>query len=182
MVDNTDRRKQKYRRKSLSQRHCVTWTDLGSNPILRGERPTTNRLNHETAHGIRCTSSNDVWVQLTSHEEDYLTNTKLLRLCRQTVAVCCETRTIVLQTCTRNAEICMFQMVLRMSATGLRYQVNVSFFFSVAKAASSDWLSGVPTCWEIQRSLISLFLAQSFLIGVRHFRLRSCGMLLSVHL
>jgi hypothetical protein len=26
-----------------------TWTDPGSNPGLRGERPTTNRLSHGTA-------------------------------------------------------------------------------------------------------------------------------------
>jgi hypothetical protein len=30
-----------------------TWTDPGSNPGLRGERPTTNRLSHGTASG-RC--------------------------------------------------------------------------------------------------------------------------------
>jgi hypothetical protein len=27
-----------------------TWTDLGSNPIVRGERPATNRVNHGTAY------------------------------------------------------------------------------------------------------------------------------------
>jgi hypothetical protein len=27
----------------------LTWTDLGSNPGLDGERPTTNRLSHGTA-------------------------------------------------------------------------------------------------------------------------------------
>jgi hypothetical protein len=27
-----------------------TWTDLGSNSALRGERPATNRLSHGTAH------------------------------------------------------------------------------------------------------------------------------------
>jgi hypothetical protein len=27
-----------------------TWTDPGSNPGLRGERPATNRLNHGTAY------------------------------------------------------------------------------------------------------------------------------------
>jgi hypothetical protein len=26
-----------------------TWTNLGSNPNLRGERPATNRLTHDTA-------------------------------------------------------------------------------------------------------------------------------------
>jgi hypothetical protein len=26
-----------------------TWTDPGSNPDLRGERPATNRLSHDTA-------------------------------------------------------------------------------------------------------------------------------------
>jgi hypothetical protein len=29
-----------------------TWTDLGSNPGLRGERPATNRLSHGTAFVI----------------------------------------------------------------------------------------------------------------------------------
>jgi hypothetical protein len=28
----------------------LTWTDLGSNPGLRGERPATNRLSHGTAY------------------------------------------------------------------------------------------------------------------------------------
>ena len=28
-----------------------TWTDPGSNPGLRGERPATNRLSHGTASG-----------------------------------------------------------------------------------------------------------------------------------
>jgi hypothetical protein len=27
-----------------------TWTDLGSNPGLRGERPATSRLSHDTAN------------------------------------------------------------------------------------------------------------------------------------
>jgi hypothetical protein len=27
-----------------------TWTDPGSNPGLRGERPATNRLSHDTAY------------------------------------------------------------------------------------------------------------------------------------
>jgi hypothetical protein len=26
-----------------------TWTDPGSNPVLRGERPATDRLSHDTA-------------------------------------------------------------------------------------------------------------------------------------
>jgi hypothetical protein len=29
-----------------------TWTDSGSNPGLRGERPATDRLSHGTAHLI----------------------------------------------------------------------------------------------------------------------------------
>jgi hypothetical protein len=28
-----------------------TWTDLGSNPGLRGEKPATNRLSNDTAFG-----------------------------------------------------------------------------------------------------------------------------------
>jgi hypothetical protein len=39
--NNSDRGKQKYREKHLSQCRYITRTDLGSNPILRGERPTT---------------------------------------------------------------------------------------------------------------------------------------------
>ena len=30
-----------------------TWTDPGLNPGLRGGRPATNRLNHDTAHNIK---------------------------------------------------------------------------------------------------------------------------------
>jgi hypothetical protein len=45
--------KPKYSGENLSQCHFVhqnpTWTDLGSNPGLRGERPSTNRLSHGTA-------------------------------------------------------------------------------------------------------------------------------------
>jgi hypothetical protein len=38
--------------RNLSQHHFVhhvTWADLVSNPIVRGKRPTTNRLSHGTA-------------------------------------------------------------------------------------------------------------------------------------
>jgi hypothetical protein len=31
----------------------VTWTDPGSNPGLRGERPATNRLSHGTALSLK---------------------------------------------------------------------------------------------------------------------------------
>jgi hypothetical protein len=45
---------QSTRGKNLSQcnfvHHNPTWTDRGSNPGLRGRRPTTNRLSHSTAH------------------------------------------------------------------------------------------------------------------------------------
>jgi hypothetical protein len=42
---------QKHSERNLSQYHFVhhvTWADQGSNPILRGKRPTTNRLRHGT--------------------------------------------------------------------------------------------------------------------------------------
>ena len=65
----------------------------------------------------------------------------------------------------------VLQLALHWTATGLpedMYWLN---------AASSDWLSGVPTA-ETHRSLsrLFLFLALNFLIGVRHFRRRSSGM------
>jgi hypothetical protein len=32
---------------------CLTWTDPGTNPDLRGDRQATNRLSHSTAwHGV----------------------------------------------------------------------------------------------------------------------------------
>jgi hypothetical protein len=37
---------------------CPTWTDLGANPGLRGDRLATNRLNHGTAPRIKLVSDN----------------------------------------------------------------------------------------------------------------------------
>jgi hypothetical protein len=41
-----------------------TWTDKGSNPGLRGERPAPNRLNHGTAISLSRYSSVSLYVQL----------------------------------------------------------------------------------------------------------------------
>jgi hypothetical protein len=46
-----------------------TWTELGSNPGLRGERPATNRLSHGTAFlPSRLSSSPDMLKTLTRTE------------------------------------------------------------------------------------------------------------------
>jgi hypothetical protein len=37
---------------------CPTWTDLGANPCLSGDRLATNRLNHGTAPRIKLVSDN----------------------------------------------------------------------------------------------------------------------------
>jgi hypothetical protein len=50
--NETDRVKPKYWGENLSQCHFVhhnIWTDPGSNPGLRCEKPATNRLSHGTA-------------------------------------------------------------------------------------------------------------------------------------
>jgi hypothetical protein len=51
-----DRRKPTARRKTCSSATLSTtnptWTDPGSNPILRSERPATNRLSHGTAFSV----------------------------------------------------------------------------------------------------------------------------------
>jgi hypothetical protein len=48
--NGTDREKRKKSEIDLSQYQFVhqnsTWTDLGANPGLHGERPATNRLRH----------------------------------------------------------------------------------------------------------------------------------------
>jgi hypothetical protein len=48
--NETGRGKQKYWGKTCPSATLsttnLTWTDLGSNPGLRGERPATNRLSH----------------------------------------------------------------------------------------------------------------------------------------
>jgi hypothetical protein len=57
--NDTDREKQKYPDRNLSNYHHstinLTWSDLGSKPGLRGERPATNLLSHGTAWGLRLT-------------------------------------------------------------------------------------------------------------------------------
>jgi hypothetical protein len=51
-----------------------TWTDPGSNPGLRGGRPTTNRLNHGSAKfmSLRVTHKSHARVTLTSWKFDFL--------------------------------------------------------------------------------------------------------------
>jgi hypothetical protein len=52
--NETDRGKRKYSGKTCPSATLSTtnptWTDSGSNPVLCGERPVTNRLSHSTAH------------------------------------------------------------------------------------------------------------------------------------
>jgi len=52
----TDRVIQRTRRKTCPSATLftanLTWTDPGANPVLRGERPVTNGLSHDTASGL----------------------------------------------------------------------------------------------------------------------------------
>jgi hypothetical protein len=65
--NETDRGKPKFSGRNLPQCHFVyhkpIWTDPGSNPGLRGERPATNRLSHGTAmsHLLMGKTHTDVW-------------------------------------------------------------------------------------------------------------------------
>jgi hypothetical protein len=47
--ENRSARCKTFRNATLSATN-PTWTDMGSNPGLRGERPSTNRLSHGTAY------------------------------------------------------------------------------------------------------------------------------------
>jgi hypothetical protein len=59
-----------------------TWTDPGSNPGLRGERPATNRLSHDTAFWSFTRShpvENSLWKRLrTCRKTDYRMNYLLI--------------------------------------------------------------------------------------------------------
>jgi hypothetical protein len=66
--DESDREEPTTRRKTcpsatLSTKN-PTWSDLGSNPGLRGERPATNRLSHGTAYysDILCGVTSLGWI------------------------------------------------------------------------------------------------------------------------
>jgi len=63
--NGTDRRKKSTLRKTCPSATLstinLTWTDLGSNPGLRGERPATNRLSLTTAYSKMQINLNYIW-------------------------------------------------------------------------------------------------------------------------
>ena len=60
----------------------LTWTDTGSNPGLRGERPATNRLSHGTA---LLTASYRTNVSCSGVQNTCLLSTQLCTECFMTV-------------------------------------------------------------------------------------------------
>jgi hypothetical protein len=48
------------------------WIDPGSKPVLRGERPATNRLSHDTAHELGLELANGICQLFVSHNDTVL--------------------------------------------------------------------------------------------------------------
>jgi hypothetical protein len=61
------RTRRKFRPSANMSTTNSTWTDLGANPGLRGERPASNRLSHGTAVAIICNVKKNKFLSSAFH-------------------------------------------------------------------------------------------------------------------